>query len=71
MPARAFREEADFAPTMVLSRYWGVFQEKEENQTEAQRSGFGLERRRKGAGEECPPGRSERKRTLRRRRSGA
>ena len=42
-----------------------VFPEKEEYQTEAQRSGFGLERRRKEAGEECPVGRSEEKRTLR------
>ena len=36
-------------------------------QTAAQRSGCRLERRSKGAGEECPPGRSEIKRTLLRR----
>ena len=33
--------------------------EEKASQTEAQLSGFGLERRRKGAGEGCPAGRSE------------
>ena len=40
-------------------------------QTAAQRSGCRLERRSKGAGEECPPGRSEIKRTLLRRHGGS
>ena len=97
MPPRAFRGKADFAstswrflnqiqagrPTRAGAHCAPLRRETHPirpagdkppqagSQTPAQRSGCRLERRSKGAGEECPPGRSEIKRTLLRRHGGS